>query len=515
MTDQNQVAKEVDVLVVGGGVNGVGIALDATGRGLDVMMCEKGDLAGATSSSSSKLIHGGLRYLEQYEFRLVKEALAEREVLLGKAPHIMWPLRFRLPHQKHLRPAWMIRIGLFLYDSLAKRNLLPGSKKIKTTSDGPLIDSITTCFEYSDGWVDDARLVTLNALAAQEKGADIRVRTEVTGATKQGQSWLVTLKNEKGETFTVKTRSIVNATGPWAISFLDRMADTKNPNSMRMVKGSHFVVPKLYDSDEAYILQNKDGRIVFVIPYEGDFSLVGTTDENYTGDPSQASISEEETSYLIEIVNEYFKNRITKDDIVYSYSGVRPLLEEANASAQELTRDYKVEMLGDKQSPVLLNIFGGKITTYRKLSEAAVNELIEIFPKASGPWTKEATLPGGDFASQPELVNTLWAKYGWMEKTTLERYARQYGTLCERFLQGKSSIDELGQDFGAGVYAAEVDYLIETEWARSLKDVIWRRTKQGLRLSQTQQSVLEQYIEKKCQGVQNTDDAGPVNYKTA
>ncbi|HAU93170.1 MAG TPA: glycerol-3-phosphate dehydrogenase, partial [Alteromonas sp.] len=349
----------VDVLIVGGGINGAGVALDAAGRGLSVALCEKGDLGGATSSSSSKLIHGGLRYLEQYEFRLVKEALAEREVLLAKAPHIMWPLRFRLPHQKHLRPAWMIRTGLFLYDSLAKRNVLPRSKKLSVGKESPLSDEITTCFEYSDGWVDDARLVVLNAMAAQDKGAQIHVRTEVVSAEKGDKYWTVTLRNEREETFKVLAKSIVNAAGPWAISFLCRVSGIKNPNAMRLVKGSHFIVPKLYDTDEAYILQNEDGRIVFVIPYEDDFSLVGTTDENYTGDPRAASISQEETDYLITITNKYFKTKITVKDIVHSYSGVRPLLEEENASAQELTRDYKFELKGREGEPALLNIFGG------------------------------------------------------------------------------------------------------------------------------------------------------------
>lgn len=494
MSVDEQAQIQTDVLVIGGGVNGVGVALDTAGRGLKVMLCEQADLAGATSSSSSKLIHGGLRYLEHYEFRLVKEALAEREVLLRKAPHIMWPLRFRLPHQKHLRPAWMIRIGLFLYDSLAKRNVLPGSRKLETQPDSPLIDDITTCFEYSDGWVDDARLVVLNAMAARQKGADIRVRTECLGARKQADHWLVNLKGPEGKTFTVKTRAIVNAAGPWAISLLDRMADTDNPNAMRMVKGSHFIVPKLYDSAEAYILQNKDGRIVFVIPYENDFSLVGTTDENYTGDPRQATISNEETDYLVTIVNDYFKTKISRADIVHSYSGVRPLLEEKNASAQELTRDYKVEVRGGANQPVLLNIFGGKITTYRKLAEHAVDKLTEVLNVKAAPWTKQAPLPGGDFSNQSDYIEQLLANYGWLPPSLAKRYARQYGRLCERFLNGKSGIKEMGYDFGAHLFKAEVDYLIADEWACSSEDILWRRTKQGLRLSTEQVATLDQYI---------------------
>jgi len=499
MSHSNQSDKPVDVLVVGGGVNGVGVALDAAGRGLSVALCEKGDLAGATSSSSSKLIHGGLRYLEHYEFRLVKEALAEREVLLKKAPHIMWPLRFRLPHQKHLRPAWMIRIGLFLYDSLAKRNMLPRSRKLATTSESPLVNDITTCFEYSDGWVDDARLVVLNALAAKDQGAEIYTRTECVKAEKQDNLWSVELKTSQGKTFTIKAKSIVNAAGPWAVSFLDRLVNINNPNAMRMVKGSHFIVPKLYDTEEAYILQNKDGRIVFVIPYEGEFSLVGTTDEDFKGNPSDAAISNEETEYLIDVVNNYFKSKITKDDIVHSYSGVRPLLEEKNASAQELTRDYKVELKGDAGTPVLLNIFGGKITTYRKLAEHAVDKLVTRFPKAKKAWTKEVPLPGGAFEDHASLVTKLTREYPWLSKDIAERYARQYGLLCQKFLKEKTSVDSMGVDFGAGMYQAEVDYLIDCEWACTVDDVIWRRTKHGLRLDSTQKEALSQYIAQKCE----------------
>ena len=494
MNQNTNSTQTVDVLVVGGGVNGAGVALDAAGRGLSVALCEKGDLAGATSSSSSKLIHGGLRYLEHYEFRLVKEALAEREVLLEKAPHIMWPLRFRLPHQKHLRPAWMIRIGLFLYDSLAKRNVLPRSKKMSTSPTGPLVNDITTCFEYSDGWVDDARLVVLNALAAQDQGASIYTRTECISAEKQDKLWKVTLKDALGKTFTINAKAVVNAAGPWAVSFLDRLADTKNPNAMRMVKGSHFIVPKLYDTEEAYILQNKDGRIVFVIPYEDDFSLVGTTDENYVGEPSQAAISEDETEYLVEVVNTYFKTKIDESDIVHSYSGVRPLLEEKNASAQELTRDYKVELSGTESSPILLNIFGGKITTYRKLAEHAVDKLTSLFPKAGKAWTKDVPLPGGAFTNKEDLIKQLQHDYPWLSESLGVRYARQYGMLCIKFLEGKHGLDSMGENFGADMYKAEVDYLIDHEWAMSLEDVIWRRTKHGLRLNQSEQANLESYI---------------------
>ncbi len=493
-TDEKPQVDTVDVLVIGGGINGVGIAADAAGRGLTVTLCEKGDLGSATSSASSKLIHGGLRYLEHYEFRLVKEALAEREVLLAKAPHIIWPLRFRLPHQSHLRPTWMIRAGLMMYDALAKRRVLPRSRKVNAIPGQPLRGDITTCFEYSDGWVDDARLVILNAMAAQDQGATILPRTECISAAREGKHWVATLQLPDGQTRQVRARSIVNAAGPWAISFIDRLADTPNPDAMRLVKGSHIVVPRLYDSEEAYILQNQDKRIVFVIPYENDYSLVGTTDENYQGDPSAVRISDTEKAYLIDIVNNYFANTISTQDIVHTYSGVRPLLEEKNASAQELTRDYKVMMQGDSQSPVLVNIFGGKITTYRKLAEHAVNTLCRHFPKASGAWTKTAPLPGGAFVNHATLATKLSHDYPWLPAALIERYVRQYGLLCKRFLNGKVALADLGEDFGAGLYQSEVDYLCAHEWAKTTDDILWRRTKQGLRLTAAQVARLDHYL---------------------
>jgi glycerol-3-phosphate dehydrogenase len=488
---------EFDVVVVGGGINGAGIAADAAGRGLTVLLCEKSDLGGATSSSSSKLIHGGLRYLEHYEFALVRQSLGEREVLLAKAPHIIWPLKFRLPHQPHLRPAWMIRLGLFLYDHLAKRKVFTGSRKMNNDSSSPLVADITTCFEYSDGWVDDARLVVLNALAAKQAGAVIRPQTEVIAASKNGTHWLITLKDRSGQTTKVTTRTIVNAAGPWAINLLDKIRDVKHQNAMRLVKGSHIIVKQQYPSDEAYILQNEDGRIVFVIPFEDDFTLIGTTDEDYVGDPALVQISEAEKDYLIDVTNKYFKRKISKQDIVHCYSGVRPLLEEKNASAQELTRDYKFQLSGDQATAVLLNVFGGKITTYRKLSEHAVNQLARFFPKARKAWTKDSCLPGGDFANRAVLTEQICAQYPWLPKLVVKRYVRQYGLLCEQILSNKQGLSELGQDFGYGLYQSEIDYLIEHEWATSLEDIIWRRTKHGLRLNDEQKAVLSLYIENK------------------
>lgn len=495
MHAKSTVPLQCDVLVIGGGINGAGVAADAAGRGLNVVLCEKNDLGSATSSASSKLIHGGLRYLEHYEFRLVKEALAEREVLLAKAPHIMWPLRFRLPHQSHLRPAWMIRAGLFLYDSLAKRNVLPRSRKVKPAKGEPLNSSITTTFEYSDGWVDDARLVVLNALEARDQGATILPRTECVRAIRRKKHWVATLRGANGEQQEVTARSIVNAAGPWAASFIERLEQTSSPGAMRLVKGSHIIVPKLYDSEEAYILQSKDKRIVFVIPYEEDFTLIGTTDENFQGDPGSVAISESEKDYLVSIVNDYFTRSVSKQDIVHTYSGVRPLLEEANASAQELTRDYKVVMTGDKTSPLLVNIFGGKITTYRTLSEHAVNKLVSYFPGAKAAWTKSVPLPGGSFSSQSKLNSALARQYPWLPAQLIARYVRQYGMLCNRFLSDKQQLSDMGEDFGCGLYQAEVDYLCKNEWAQTTDDILWRRTKQGLRLSSQQTQNLKLYLD--------------------
>lgn len=497
---------QCDVLVIGGGINGAGIAADAAGRGLKVVLCEKNDLAGATSSASSKLIHGGLRYLEHYEFRLVREALAEREVLLGKAPHIIWPLRFRLPHQSHLRPAWMIRAGLFLYDSLAKRKVLPRSRRVKPVKGEPLNSSIKTTFEYSDGWVDDARLVVLNALAARDQGAQIVTRTECISARRDGRHWVATLQCEKGQKRDIQARCIVNAAGPWAVSLIDRLEASAAPGAMRLVKGSHIIVPKLYDSDEAYILQSKDKRIVFVIPYEEDFTLIGTTDEDFQGDPGSVAISEGEKDYLVSIVNDYFSRAVSKQDIVHTYSGVRPLLEEANASAQELTRDYKVAMTGGDTTPLLVNIFGGKITTYRTLAEHAVNTLVKHFPKASVAWTRSVPLPGGSFTSQSALNAALAEDYPWLPASLVKRYVRQYGTLCKQFLSDKQQLADMGEAFGGGLYQAEVDYLCDNEWAMTIEDILWRRTKQGLRLSQQQVDALAQYLNHRQQQNQEASD---------
>lgn len=493
MTSDNNV---YDLIVVGGGVNGTGIAMDAAGRGLKVILCEMNDLASATSSNSSKLIHGGLRYLEHYEFRLVRQALAERESLLTNAPHIMWPMRFRLPHQSHLRPAWMIRTGLFLYDHLAKRELLKGSRSIRFDRNGPLVNEITKGFEYSDGWVDDARLVVLTALAAQEKGAQIRTRTKCTRATREGKLWSVTLTDQvTGKEQNIQCRALVNASGPWVSKLFSDTMTIPAPKQIRMVKGSHIVVPKVHDEPEAYILQNADDRIIFVIPYEDDFSLIGTTDVDYEGDPKKAKISPEEVDYLIGIVNDHFKNKLTDKDVVWSYSGVRPLMDDESGSAQKASRDYTFEVDGGKTNAPLISVFGGKITTYRKLAEAATDRICTFFPEAGPEWTKHAPLPGGDFSQQSELKAELKTRYPWLPDDLAKRYVRTYGTRTHVLLSDCTSVNDLGQNFGANLYDAEIQYLVNHEWARSAEDIVWRRTKLGLRLTDQQVNQLQSYLD--------------------
>lgn len=491
--------QDYDLVVVGGGVNGTGVAADASGRGLKVLLCEMGDLAHATSSNSSKLIHGGLRYLEHYEFRLVREALKEREVLLNNAPHIMSPLRFQLPHQPHLRPALLIRMGLFLYDHLSKRVSLPASKSITFEANKPLIPSITKGFEYSDGWVDDARLVVLNALAAQAKGAEIQTRTKCVAAVRKDNLWQVQLKNIlTGDISTIQTKAIVNAAGPWVSELFGTAIDLKSPQAVRLVRGSHIIVPKIHDGDQAFILQNADDRIVFVIPYEQDFSLIGTTDIEHQGDAASVSITDSEVDYLIEITNEYFTEKISKDDVVHTFSGVRPLLDDGSDSAQSVTRDYTFETDAPKGKAPLLSIFGGKITTYRKLAESATDEICRFFPGAGGSWTKLQPLPGGDFDSREQLLAELKLKYQWLTSPQLERYIRLYGTRTSLVLGDAQNVDDLGRHFGDNLYAKEIDYLQREEWAITIEDILWRRTKTGLRLSTDQIQALDDYLTRAC-----------------
>ncbi|WP_298769445.1 glycerol-3-phosphate dehydrogenase [uncultured Shewanella sp.] len=501
----------VDLFIVGGGINGVGIAADAAGRGLSVFLCEQNDLAQATSSASSKLIHGGLRYLEHYEFRLVKEALEEREVMLKKAPHIVSPLRFRLPHQPHLRPAWMIRAGLFLYDFLGKRETLNGSKSIKFGQNSPLKSSIKKGFEYADCYVDDARLVVLNAIAARNKGANIATQTRCISAKRKNGLWEIHIENRiTHEKQCIYAKGLVNAAGPWVASFIKEGLNLNPAHGIRLIKGSHIIVPKIHNEKEAYILQNEDQRIVFVIPYHNDFSLIGTTDVEYQGDPSKVAISNEEKAYLIKLVNQHFEKQISTDDIVSSFSGVRPLCDDESDKASTITRDYTVEIEDDNATAPLLSVFGGKITTYRKLAETALQKLAPYYEHMGEKWTASAPLPGAESLDidpdnvvtdphhfQPRFEAQLRTHFPWLPQSMLTRLTRSYGTLCLDFLVGATAITDLGEHFGADLYAAEVDYLIDNEWAVHAEDILWRRSKLGLYLNELEKQGVEAHLAKK------------------
>lgn len=476
-----------DLAVIGGGVNGCGIARDAVGRGPSVLLCEKEDLASATSSASTKLIHGGLRYLEYYEFRLVRESLREREVLLRTAPHIISPMRFVLPHNRGLRPAWMIRLGLFLYDHLGGRELLPGSTGIdlrKHPAGAPLNPGFTKAFMYSDCWVQDARLVALNAMDAADRGAEILTRTECVSARRMGDHWDIVLRDrETGGERTVSVRALVNAAGPWASQVLQNRISLNREQSLRLVKGSHAVVPRLFDHDNAYIFQNKDRRIVFAIPYEQDFTLIGTTDKEFDGDLDEVAISQHETRYLCEAVNTYFKKQITPDNVVWSFAGVRPLFDDDSHSASAITRDYVLDLdEGDGGKAVLLNVFGGKLTTYRKLAEQVMQKLIPYVGGSATSWTATAALPGGDIpnADFNGFLAGVRERWPWLPQQQAWRLAHNYGTRIETILGNATQPSDLGHDFGAGFTEAEATYLMDKEWARSADDMLWRRSKMGL-----------------------------------
>jgi len=484
----------LDLFVIGGGINGAGIANDAAGRGLSVGLCEQGDLAGATSSASSKLIHGGLRYLEHHEYRLVREALREREVLMAKAPHIIWPLRFILPHRPHLRPAWMLRAGLFLYDHLGKRKRLPGSRSIRLDHRQGLAPSITHGFEYSDCWVDDARLVALNAIQARDHGAEILVRTRCIDARERDGLWELTLEEtEGGAHLTRRCKTLVNAAGPWVEGVVRGQAHRHSRYGVRLIQGSHLIVPRLNHDERAYILQNTDKRIVFVLPYEEDFSLIGTTDRRYEGDPSGIEASEEEIDYLLSVVNAHFRTQLSREAVIRTFSGVRPLCDDESADPSAMTRDYTLDL--DTQGAPLLSVFGGKITTYRKLAEAALEALSPHLPEMQPAWTAEALLPGGEIGDHAAFEARLLADYPYLDAGQARRFTRTYGTLCREFLDGRDSQAALGEAFGAGLTAAEVDYLVEREWARSAEDILWRRTKLALRLTDSERQRLADYLE--------------------
>ncbi|PRE08620.1 glycerol-3-phosphate dehydrogenase [Burkholderia multivorans] len=477
-----------DLLVVGGGINGAGIARDAAGRGLSVLLCEQDDLASHTSSASTKLIHGGLRYLEYKEFGLVRKALQERETLLRAAPHIMWPLRFVMPHMPNLRPAWLIRIGLFLYDHLAKRELLPGSRGIdmrRHAAGAPLVDSIRRGFVYSDGWVDDARLVVLNALDAKERGAEILTRTKLVSAERRSDEWEARLQQPDGAIRVVRARAIANAAGPWVGDVLHGALGRGAHHSVRLVKGSHIVTRRLFDHDHAYIFQNPDKRIIFAIPYERDFTLIGTTDVEYTSDPARVAIDRDETQYLCDSINRYFKRKISPADVHWTYSGVRPLLEDENAAnASAVTRDYRLEM-DDGEGAPLLSVFGGKITTFRKLAEEAADMLCVALDRDAPAWTAGAPLPGGDIANAKfdAFADAFAKRHRWLPAPLARRYARAYGTRAARVVGNAQSLADLGAEIVPGLFEAELRYLRDTEWATCAQDVLWRRSKLGLHVA--------------------------------
>ena len=489
-----------DLFVIGGGINGAGIARDAAGRGLSVVMCEKGDLAEGTSSRSGKLVHGGLRYLEYYEFRLVREALIEREVLLNSASHIIWPMRFVLPHSPTDRPAWLVRLGLFLYDHLGGRKKLPGTRSLDLHRDpegAPILDQYSKGFEYSDCWVDDARLVVLNALDASAKGARILTRTACVSARRDQGNWIVQMRNERsGEVRTVRARVLVNAAGPWVNDIIGRVVGSNSQRSVRLVKGSHIIVPKFWAGQQAYLVQNHDKRVIFINPYEGDKALIGTTDIPYEGKPEEVKADEKEIDYLITAVNRYFKEKLRRSDVLESFSGVRPLFDDGKGNPSAVTRDYVFDLDETGGAP-LLSVFGGKITTFRKLSEHAMQKLAKFFPKMGGDWTRGAVLPGGEIpnADYVAFTDTLRAAYPWMPRALVNHYGHLYGARTRQIVGNATCLAELGRHFGGNLYEAEVRYLVAFEWAQAAEDVLMRRTKEGLHMTAEEKATFSAWFD--------------------
>lgn len=485
-----------DLLVIGGGINGTAVARDAAGRGLSVLLCEQDDLANHTSSASTKLIHGGLRYLEQYEFRLVRESLKEREVLLRAAPHIIWPLRFVLPYDKGLRPAWLLRLGLFIYDHIGGRKTLPATKTVKLGEPphaGILKEKFKKGFEYSDCWVEDARLVVLNALDAQSKGADIRTRTTVTNltASQGGYTAQITQTEEKSS---IKARAVVNAAGPWVEDVLLKIKPANNDAAVRLIKGSHIVAKKLFEGDHAYIFQNADNRIIFAIPYENNFTLIGTTDLPYSSAEGPAKITDEEISYLCSAASEYFNREISRKDVIWSYSGIRPLYDDKNESVSAVTRDYVLDLEEFTPKAPFLSVYGGKITTSRKLAEHALEKLEPFFTNINPPWTASAVFPGGDIlnADFQTFYKQLSELYPAIPRKVLLHLARRYGTRISLILEERNP--SLGHIFGEVLSEAEVRYLVEYEWATTADDILWRRTKTGLPMSSGDEQRFRQWF---------------------
>ncbi|MCV2879386.1 glycerol-3-phosphate dehydrogenase [Sedimentimonas flavescens] len=510
-----------DLFIIGGGINGCGIARDAAGRGLSVTLAEMNDLASATSSASTKLFHGGLRYLEYFEFRLVREALIEREVLLKAMPHISWPMRFVLPYHRDMRfesdtptskllglfmpwmkgrrPAWLIRLGLFLYDHLGGRKILPGTTTLELAGapeGAPLQERFAKAYEYSDCWVEDSRLVVLNARDAAARGARIMTRTKVLSAQFEDGLWCIKTRNsENGEQTTHHARMLVNAGGPWVGDIIHSTVHSTSREGIRLVRGSHIVTRRLYDHDKCYFFQGTDGRIIFAIPYENDFTLIGTTDADHPDAAQKPECTPQEQDYLLNFANQYFKRQLTRDDIVWTYSGVRPLYNDGASSATAATRDYTLKVDASSGGP-LLNIFGGKITTYRRLAESALEKIGAQIPVAKGPWTAGVPLPGGDFPVDgvAALTSELRARYPFLTDFWARRLVRAYGTEAAVMLGDAQSAADLGRDFGATLTEKEIAWLMAREFARTAEDVVWRRNKLGLRLSEEQIAALDGWL---------------------
>ncbi|MEX2468555.1 MAG: glycerol-3-phosphate dehydrogenase [Pseudohongiellaceae bacterium] len=490
----NRVDDVYDLLVIGGGINGVGIAADAAGRGLDVVLCEKGDLAGATSSWSTKLIHGGLRYLEYFQFSLVRKALREREILTRAAPHLIKPMPFQIPLMAHSRSSLLLQAGLFIYDNLATSKLYKGSRRIRFDQHGPLNESIKSGFEYWDAQVDDSRLVIHNAMQARDHGAHILTRSECVDIQPESGHWKVTVRDHlRQRDLQFNCRVLVNASGPWVSSLFSQLTHQAPPHEVRLVKGSHIVVPKIYDGKHAFMLQHHDGRIIFVIPYLGRYSLIGTTEEEFSDDLDNVSISNKEINYLISITNLYFRKSILRSDIVYTYAGVRPLIEGGSKSITRASRDYEIELVEDPYP--LLSVYGGKVTTYRVLAETVMNELGSFFPRMRGSWTRRAVLPGGNFELAEDLYRELARKYAWLGPDLIARWQNSYGTLSFDILKETRSLGDMGVRFGANLYQREVDYLCTQEWARTADDILWRRSKLGYQFSDKEKQSLANYIQ--------------------
>ncbi|NIJ06718.1 glycerol-3-phosphate dehydrogenase [Sphingomonas vulcanisoli] len=490
-----------DLLIIGGGINGAGIARDAAGRGLKVLLVEQDDLASHTSSASTKLIHGGLRYLEYGEFRLVRESLIERERLLAIAPHIIWPLEFVLPQKNSPRPAWMVRLGLLLYDHIGGRKTLPATRTILLDKDSKgdgLKPNMGRAFVYSDCWVEDSRLVALNALDAAERGATILTRTRLLSADRVANLWHATIEDASGPR-EVHARILVNAAGPWVADVLGKTGNARNDRGVRLVKGSHIVVSRLYPGDHAFLLQMPDKRVVFAIPYEREFTLIGTTDLPWEEAPGRPIISAEETRYLLDAANSYFAKALTDEDVVWTYSGIRPLYDDHAASASAVTRDYVLDVEGGEGRPAMLSIFGGKITTYRKLAEHALEKLAPFLPSSKSGWTAGAALPGGDIADGnfDSFLERLRGQYPVLPFPLLRRLARSYGTRTSLVLGEARSVEGLGEDFGGGLYLAEVNYLVRHEWARTGEDILYRRSKLGLHVPKGTAERIDAYLANK------------------